>query len=262
MEHYVTKVIFVDNLFLENLGQISRFDLEEFSNPGLDTRVVSLPLRSSEIEEITSSIDSSAIRPGSIVVRPGYTDQFVPVDSFSENLVLRKYGLFVQLCVALGAKKVSVTNIDDVSLEASDDVSTSGGVTASVPVGKGEAELKSKKSSLTDDVQKSIMKFNIVAQGGEPNLEAADDLIRKYGLQKDSLFTDLLNMCKYKTNKLSSHELSLDFSTDVKRAFDSSIQAKVEVMNKLYKGKADFERVKKSVEKTRTATKLSVMVEF
>jgi hypothetical protein len=259
---YVNKVIFVDNLFLENLGQISRMDLDYFSNPELDTKVVSLPLPPSEIEEVTSSIDPSAIRPGSIVVRPGYTDQFVPVDSFSEDLVHRKFGLFVRLCIALGAKKVSITSIEDVSLGASDDVSTSVELGGSAPLGKAKTEFKSKQSSLSDDFRKSIMKLTTEARGGEPDLEAAETLMSKYGLKKDSLFTDILDMCKVVNNRLSRHEVSLDFSTDVKKVFDSSIQAKIQIMSQLYQGKADFERVRASVEKTSTATKLSVVVEF
>lgn len=262
IERFVNKVIFVDSQFLENLGQISRTDLDDFNHPGFDTRVVSLPLPTSMIEELTSIIDPSSIRTGTIVVRPGYSDQFVPLDSFSEDLVYRKYGLFVQLCIALGARKVSITNIEDVTLGASEEAGISAELNAGAPLGKSEAKYHSNQSSLTADFRKSIMELKTEAHGGQPNLGVAEDLIRQYGLQKDSLFTYMLNMCKVPTNMLSRHELSLDFSTDVKKVFDSSIQAKIRVMSKLYQGKADFERVRQSVERTTTATKLSIVVEF
>lgn len=261
MESFISKVIIVNAEFLADLEQRSRTDLEEFTNPGLDTKVVTLPLRAEEIEELTPFIEPSLICPGSIVVKPSYTDQFVTVDSFSEDLVLRKFGLFGQLCIELGAKKVSVSSIEDVSLEASNGVDTSAGLEATTPVGQGKAEFKAKQSSLRDDVCTSIMNRVTEAQGGPPDLEAAEQLMRQYGLYKDSLFTEVLNIRRSK-NKTTRHELSLDFSKDVKRVFDSSIQAKIKAMSKFYQGSVDFERTRMCVETKRTATKLSVVIEF
>jgi hypothetical protein len=262
MDNHIRKIIFVDKIFLEDLNQISRRDLEEFSYPGLDTKVIELPLSPTNVDEVTALVDPSAIRPGSIVVRPGYTDQFVPVDAFSEDLMNRKYGLFVQLCIALGAKNVSVSNIDNVSLGSDSEMGMEAGVDVRAPLASGSAEFSSKKSGLTENVRKSIMEMKTSACGGEPDFEKADTIIRQYGLQKDSLFMDMLGMCRVTTNRLSRHELSLDFSTDVKRIFDSSIHAKIKVMSKLYEGNVDFEKAKRSVERTRTATKLSVVVQF
>lgn len=263
MEYYVNKVVIVDESFLAELRQISRTSLDEFTNPGLDTKVLSLPVKDpEELHDLVRFIEPSAIRPGNIVVKPAYADQFVPADSFSEDLVLRKYQLFSQLCITLGAKKVFVSNIEDVRLEESDSSSAGGGVAASAPFGELGANFKSTQSSLRDDFRKSIMEFKTEAQGGEPNLEEAEKLVCQFGLHKDALFTHIFETCKLKNNRLTRHELVLDFSKDLKKIFDSSIHAKIKAMSKFYEGKADFEKARKSVEKARTASKLSIIVEF
>lgn len=263
IEPYVTKIIIVDQEFIEDVKQSSMRDLEEFSSPGLDTKVITLPLIAKEdIQLLTQLVDPSDIRPGNIVVKPSYTDQFVPVDAFAEDIVVRKFGLLVQFCVALGARKVSISSIEDVSLDSEDKSGVEVGISADSSVFKAEAGVGVKQSNATDELRKSIMKLNTEAEGGAPDFEEAERLMRQYGLHRDSLFADIMGMCRVKTNKLRRHELTLDFSKDVKRVFDSSIGAKIKVMSKVYGGKVDFEKTRKSVEKNKTATKLSVVVEF
>jgi hypothetical protein len=262
IEPYVNKIIIVDEEFLSDLKHESRTDYHKFLNPNIDTKVLTLPLKQSEIGAIAPFIDPSSIRSGSIVVKPGYTDQFVSIDAFAEELIQRKYGLFSQLCVALGAKKISITSIDDVSLEDKDTTSFEGGLSASHPLAKAEVNIKAKQSSQSDDFRKSVMKLITEAEGAEPNFNEADRLMAQFGLQKDSLFTDILNMCRGGTNRLRRHEVSIDCSKDVKRVFDSTMQANIKAMSKLYGGKAEFDKASSSVEKNKVATRLSVVVEF
>lgn len=263
MEPYITKVIVVDKRFLDDLKQASINDFDEFDSPGLDTKIISLPLRNTaDIEALTRVMDVSEIRSGSILVKPSYSDQFVAVDNFSEDLVLRKYGLFVQFCHALGAKRVSIKGITDVKLEESRNSVTSASLQASGPLVGGSTVYTAEESSLNDEFRKSITEITTEAQGGPADIDAAEQLVAQYSLQKDSLFTDLIGMCKLTRNKVSRHELYLDFSKDVKKVFDSSIQAKVNVMGKFYGGGIDFERTKNALAKNRVATKLSIVVEF
>lgn len=253
----------IDEEFLEVLGESSLSNLDAFLSPALDTKIITLPLQTSDqIEELAEFIDISAIRPGSILVKPTYTDHFVPLDNFSEDLVLRKYGLFAQLCHVLGATNVSILDINDVNLESSTTTAAGLNLHASTPIGSMEAGGKSDQSSLTESARNSIMEIKTRARGGEPDIPAAERLISRYGLQRDSLFTGLLDICRAKNNRLSSQQFSLDFSSDVKRIFDSSIQAKIELMGKFYGGGLDFERTKKALDRNRTATKLSIVVEF
>jgi hypothetical protein len=263
IEAYVSKIIVVDQPFLDDLKQTSMADFQIFTSPDIDTKVITLPLASSEeIADLTQYMDASEIRPGRVLVKPGYSSQFVSVDSFSEDIVFRKYSLFVQLCIALGAKKIAISSIEDVSLETSKTKSTSAAGGVGAPLLKAEVGAKAGQSSLNDEVRKSIMKLNTEAHGGDPNLQEAHRIIENHCLQKDALFSDMYNLRRVSTNRLQSHEVTLDFSTDVKRIFDSSMQAKIKVMSKLYQGRVEFDSAKKSLERNRSATKLSVRVDF
>ncbi|MNE92011.1 hypothetical protein D3C80_1896900 [compost metagenome] len=64
------------------------------------------------------------------------------------------------------------------------------------------------------------------------------------------------------SNTLLKHEFSLDMSTDVKKVLNASLKAKLEVMSKICEGRAEFDRARTSMEKGRTALKLTVTVEF
>lgn len=84
----------------------------------------------------------------------------------------------------------------------------------------------------------------------------------RYGLHKDTLFNGILIMRQTRSNKLRHHALTLDSSRDMSRIFDHSLGVKLEVMSKLYKGKAEFEYTRKSIEDSKCATQLSVTVDF
>lgn len=263
MGPFITKIIVVDEGFLQDLGEQSRTDLNEFSKTGMDTKVLSLPIHDEkEIDALSRVMDIAAIRPGSVLVKGGYTDQFVPVETFSEELIFRKYGLFVQLCIALGARTVAISNIENVALESNASESLSLGASAGSLMAGGEAKFKHSNSALIDQLQKCNTNFRTKAEGGKPDFAAATDLIERYGLHKDSLFMDMMGICSNANNRVTLYEVSLDFSKDVKKILDSSMQAKIKVMAKLYKGSADFEAARHCVEQNRTATKLTVVVEF
>lgn len=263
IESYVQKIVVVDQQFLDELKSSSLTDYKSFATPDIDTKIITLPLADSKsITELSRVIDLSELRSGNILVKPGYTDQFVPVDEFSEDLVLRRYGVLVQLCIALGAKKVKISNIEDVNLENLDSTNIGGSLHIGTPIGDIEGGVKNSQISKNEAVLQSIMKMHTDASGGEPNLNEADHIMDMYGLRRESLFMDIYNMCRVSTNRLIRHEVSLDFSKDIKRAFDSSLQAKVKAMSKLYQGKAEFEKAKSCMEKNKSATKLSVTIEF
>lgn len=260
---FANKLIFVDQRFLDNLSQTSMTEWDEFSNPGLDTAVIPLPLSSAEdITELTRLVDTSAIRPGNIVVKPGFSDQYVPVEHFAEDLALRKYSLFVRLCVALGAKRVFVKHADSVSLNSGSETVTNAKMGASAPVGKINAGVEGKGATEDSRIEQSLMSIKTEALGGEPDLEEATRLMDQFGLHKDTLFLTIFGLRNHAQNRASKHELEMDFSQDLKKVLDSSLQAKVKVMSHLYEGKIDFERARKSIEKTKTATRLTITVEF
>jgi len=260
---YVGKLIFVDEEFVSELKECSETEFSSFMNPVIDTKIINISSQNEVFfEGLVNYVDSSEVRPGNIVMKPAYSGRFVSVDCFAEDIVFRKYSLFVQLCVALGAKRVSVNGIQGVSIESSssEDHDVNGG--ASSPLVRADASGQAKRSSLSDQAEQSIYSLNTTACGGEPDIAESESIISRYGLSHDPLFIDIFNMRRISTNSLVKHEVSLDFSNDVKRNFDSNMKARVEIMSKLYGANADVQKAQASFEKNRTATKLSVVVDF
>lgn len=262
LESYVTKIFFVDQTFMDDLKERSLSDYEEFNSPAVDTRIVTLPLSNEQIGELAEVVDASAIRAGSIVVKPKFSQDFVPVDEFTEDMVLRKYSLFVQLCVLLGAKSVSISSVEGVALDSSAHAIAKGEASIGGIGVSADASVRAANSSLSQSLQASIMQLNTQARGGEPDLIAAQDLLGRHGLQRDALFNGLFSMRQSRSNQLQRHAITLDFAKDASRVFDSSMDARINVMSKLYKGKAEFEQTKKSVERNRISARLNVLVEF
>lgn len=165
---YTSKVFIVDETFMGDLKERSQTEYALFADPGIDTEILRLPLAPERIESVIRVINPSAIQSGSIVVKPTYSDEFVPIGQISEDVVLRKYGLFVQLCVLLGAKKVAVTNVEGVKLESSNDMKAS--LEASGDgLGVGvEASGHKDKYSLSKNFQESVMRLSMDADGGSP----------------------------------------------------------------------------------------------
>lgn len=259
---YTSKVFIVDDIFINDLKEHSQTEYALFTEPSIDTEILRLPLKPEEIESVTHLISPSEIHAGNIVVKPTYSNEFVPIGEVSEDVVLRKYSLFVQLCVLLGAQKVTITNLEGIQLDSSNDMKSSLGIAGGGPGISANASAEINQSNLSKNLQESLMQLNTEADGGDPDIEAAKALINQCGLSRDTLFSGLLTMCQARSNKLRRHEVTLDSSRDVSRIFDLSMGAKLEVMSKLYKGKAEFEHTRKSVEQSKLATRLSITVEF
>ncbi|AXV65918.1 hypothetical protein D0907_11885 [Pseudoalteromonas lipolytica] len=258
----VNKLIFVDEEFMRELEQGAVSVLEEFNNPTSDTQVIKLPLKEDELTHLVQSMDVSEIKPGNILVKPNYINRFFRIEEFSESHVLRKYRLWTQLCLALGAKHVKVQDIKDVNIEAGNDSDISVKATASSLVAEGSLDVSAKKSSRANEIRQQIMDMSTDAEGSKPDLDAAHRILEKYNLFHDDLFMSVYEMRELMTNSLKRHEFYLDFSSDIKKVFNSSIKAKLDVMAKVYKGRIDFDSQENAFEDARTAMKLSILVEF
>lgn len=262
IEPYTQKIFFVDEPFLDELKHTSLTTYQAFTVPEIDSKIITLPAAPSDVTKLVEWMHPSEIRVGGILAKAGYTDQFVSVDVFSDDHAVRKYGLWILLCTALGAKKVSVTNIENVSLESEDMTTFSINAAGKATTVQAEASFQRDEASGNDEARKAIMNIKVDALGGEPDLAEAKRILDQYGLHNDHMFRGIYDMRSVSSNRLTKHEFSLDLSSDVKRIFDSSMRAKIEAMSILYDGRAEFDTAKKTFEKARTALKLSIAVEF
>ena len=267
IESFVRKVIFIDNGFLRRLKSTSQDDYDEFVSLELDTKIIELPCEKEErqqlVQDVYDCIDVSDIKSGSILARPSYSKAFCPVDSLSENIVLQKFGLFIQVCIALGAKKVKVVSVESVGVNTKTSASYKMEAGLEGGVAGGDFSLQSTDDSSISNLRESIMDMETSAEGGEVDIDLARSIIKENGLLKDSIFNDVVALRSNQKNKVTSHKVILDFASDMKGTFDSSLFSSLEIMSKVgYSGNANFEAARSSIDKSKNSTKLKIDVVF
>lgn len=262
IEAYTSKIFFVDKSFLDELKEDSLAEYNDFTRSQVDTQIIQLPASVEQINELIAYMPPSEIRVGNVLAKTGYTDQFGPIDAFAEDHAVRKYRLWVQLCIALGAKKVSIDNVEDVLIESRSKLDLDANIAGESLLGGAELGASHSANKLNDEINKKIMGLTAEATGGAPDLVVAEDMLKQYGLFTDDMFKNIFELRKIASNHLIKHEFTLDLTKDMKRMFDSSTKAKLSAMSKMYKGKADISVASNSLENSRVAIKLSIVVDF
>lgn len=263
IEPYTQKIFFVDNELLADLKQDSIVEYKDFMRPQIDSKMIVIPdLSTQQISELVTYVPSSEIRIGNVLAKTGYTNQFGPLDAFAGDHAIRKFRIWVQLCIALGAKKVAVKNIEKIHVQSQDQskIDLKGDVKASI--GSANAEFKRKSNEEENAIIEKILSLAAEATGGEPDLAEAEEILTFYDLHRDDMFRSMYEMRRIKSNTLLKHDFTLDLTQDMKRMFDTSTMAKLKVMSKMCKGGIDASVVNKSLEKSQTALQLAIGVEF
>lgn len=259
---YTKKIIFVDEEFLVALKQKSITSYRDFESTEVDTQIITLPLSEANLDAVLEHVDSSFVRPGKVLVKPDYSDKFMPIERFSDDNAVQKYRLWLRLCMALGAKKVIVKDCMDTLVDSDEILSTSGNANVKIPKNRGAAGYTTGGSNSHEKAEKTIREIQAEAGGAAPNLALAGEILKKYALDSDDMFQHLYEMRSLSNNPVIVQEFCMDLSSDVKRVFDSSLKAKVELLGVLYGGSASYEKISKSIDKARTALKIYMRVEF
>ena len=262
IEDYTKKIIFVDDQLLDNIKHSSLKEYEDLMSPSIDTQIISLPLVSSNIVILSDLMDVSDIETGRVLVKENYGKKFFPISNMSKEYVVKKYRILGELCVALGAKKITIKSAEEVLLDQDVDNSTSMNVNVSSRLFDLDSGLNIKSSDLTNDALKEVLAIKIESEGSLPNIGVAERLLKSYSLHNDDMFVSLVELRKITTNKLLSHEFNLDFSKDVKKTFSSSTDAKLKVLNKFVGGGVEWDAINRYSERNRSAIKLVIKVEF
>lgn len=263
IEPYTQKIFFVSNELLEDLKHDSIVEYKNFITPQIDSKMIIVPeLSAEQIGELVTCVPPTEIRVGNVLAKTGYTNQFGPLDEFSGDHAIRKFRIWVQLCIALGAKKVAINSIEKVLLQSQEQSETAAKGELNTLAFSADAELKRKTSAEEKEINEKILNLAAEATGGEPDITTAENILKRYDLYKDDMFLSMYEMRKIKSNTLIKHEFTLDLTQDMKRMFDASTKAKLKVMSKICKGGIDASVVNKSLEKSQTALKLSIVVEF
>jgi hypothetical protein len=264
LNKYISKIIFVDDDFVEEFKSKDLAGYKSFNNAPMDTRIVSLSSKD-EIDELLqlNVVDAGQIKPGNVVVRSPYRSNFfIPLPDLSEDLAVRKYDIFNAFCISLGAKKVSVNHVelDEVTSLASGSINA--GVSGSVPLVKGNAQLNiNQKEEIKENLKKKVGVVSM-AEGGKPDIEKAGEIIKRYNLEHDSLFESLLESCSLSNNRLLSKDFLIDTSKDMKKLVDFSMKARFDAIGKIYSVGAHYENSSTLFEENLFSFQLRVTVEF
>jgi hypothetical protein len=154
-------------------------------------------------------LDSGLARPGSMLVQSPYdADTYVEASQAPQSLALAKYMYFSTLCMHLGAKEVSVVQIDLRTRTGKTSIDAKGervGVGVEGSVERDELEKIRSKISLSDEFT-----------GGAPDIAASERLLKRTGLWSDSNMRALIEMRREGSNQLMSRKLLLHLSSEAK----------------------------------------------
>jgi hypothetical protein len=154
-------------------------------------------------------VDAGLARPGSMLVQsPFDADTYEEASLAPQRFALAKHMYFSMLCMYLGAKEVSVEQIDLRTRTSKTSVDVKGerlGASAQVSIEAEELERFRAQMSLRDEFA-----------GGPPDIAAAERLLRRTSLLADPIMRALLEM-RRDGNQLLTRTLTLSLSNEAKR---------------------------------------------
>jgi len=184
--------------------------------------VLQFPVRpQGEVSQaLRNIIDAGLARPGSMLVQsPFDADSYEEASVAPQRFALEKHMCFSILCKHLGAKEVSVEQIE---------LRTRAGKTSVDAKGQrlgGSAHL----STDTEEVDRFRAQMNLRDEfaGGPPDIAAAERLLRRTGLLADPNMRTLLEMRRDGTNQLLTRKLILSLSNEAKSNLNVAGRLKV-----------------------------------
>jgi hypothetical protein len=198
--------------------------------------------------DLEEKLDSSGLlEPGSLLIQSPYdTSDYVILNKASSTFVLSKYLHFTTLCGLLGAREVTVEQIEVKTLTGKQIFKGS----LDSPYSDGKIEAINR---IFEEIRNNI-KLQSKFDGGEPDLEKAENHLRQYQLSNDISMKSLIDQRKGK-NPIKSRELTLSLSEESKRNLQVITDIKVPVYANL---QAQIEQFRKEVYEFT----LSIKVEF
>lgn len=203
----------------------------------LDDDLYVLPLPLTEAPDLPVPLqnirDGGLDRSGTLLLQSPYRrDVYQPAEGASRHYSLEKHMYFSQLCQLLGAREVQVDQVNIRSRQGTASFAATGrrlGATAEAQVLAEEYERIKGQMSLKDEFP-----------GGEPDLEAAESLLRQRRLLSDPVLSSLLELRRYPGNQLRSRELTVSLSSEVSESLN--VVARLQIP-KVLSLKADYQQV-------------------
>ena len=120
---------------------------------------------------------------------------------------------FSKLCMYLGAREVIVEQIELKNTEDRKIIYLQGGLSM-----KGTGDIKIEDEEVASFYDKMTLHDRF--QGGPPDVQAAEEHLKRTGLSGDDTMRSLIDLRRNPNNLLSSRELRLNMTSEVKRNFN------------------------------------------
>lgn len=187
--------------------------------------------------DLEEKLDSSGLlEPGNLLIQSPYnSSDYVVLDKAYSTFSLTKYLHFTTLCGLLGAREVTVEQIEVKTLTGKQVFK--GSVDSLYADGNIEAVNRT-----FEEIRKKI-KLQSKFDGGDPALEEAEAHLHQYQLLSDITMRSLIDQRKGR-NPIKSRELTLSLSEESKRNLQVVGDIKVPVYANL---QAQIEKVRKEV---------------
>lgn len=157
-------------------------------------------------------LDAGLARSGGMLVQSPYdADTYEDALLASQRFALAKHMYFSNLCMLLGAKEVSVDQVE-VRMRSSETTVDAGGKRHGVGA-QVTAESKEKEK----EKFQAQMNLRDEFEGGPPDVTAAERLLRRTGLWSDPNMRSLLEMRRDGSNQLKARKLVLSLSSEAER---------------------------------------------
>jgi hypothetical protein len=184
--------------------------------------VLQFPVRpQGEVSQaLRNIVDAGLARPGSMLVQsPFDPDTYEEASLAPQRFALAKHMYFSMLCMYLGAKEVSVEQID---------LRTRTGKT-SVDVKAERLGASGQVSIEAEELERFRAQMNLcdMFTGGPPDIAAAERLLRRTGLLVDSNMRTLIEMRRDGMNQLLTRKLTLSLSNEARSNLNVAGRLKV-----------------------------------
>ena len=238
-------------VFVLNQTDIDALRLEEGGAELLlnqETYILPYPPQQSSTV-VQNLIDRGLARPGAVLIQsPFNKDNYEESMQAVERFALDKHMLFSELCMHLGAREVTVEQIDLKN--------TMGKTTVSVESSlfmRGSGNVKIENEEL--DSLQSKLTLHDTFPGGSPDAPQARDLLKRTGLLDDVNMRSLLDMRQNSSNPLTTRLLRLNMTSEAQRNLNVLVNLNVPPFLSL---EADYDRhVREQTEFT-----LAIKVDF
>lgn len=163
-----------------------------------------------ECKAMQNIIDADLVRPGTVLVQSPYDrDAYVDLAQAADQFAVEKIRHFSRLCQYLGARDVTVEQVEI----SKDSMSHVYSMKAKAAAWGADGKVENQEES------RLARKFtiNTVFRGGKPDTEAAERYLRSKQLWGDVVMRSLVEQCADENNRMLEQSVTISLSSESKK---------------------------------------------